>query len=199
MLGVVKDKKGKEHWGCVTKSVLLSSHHDEEEEEEEVEIEDNCKDGYFWENPTLNCTKCSDVYEDCDLCDNEGCLTCKNGFFAHNGNCVVDTGSNCKEPMIIVPETDSDSANDGDNDIPAPYADGTCKTCPIKYGFSEDGKCNLDCSIDGDLNCLSCIPGEFRRIQCTQCPIGSYVDHNGFCTIDHCRRENTTFTIKNHI
>lgn len=83
MLGVVEDNKGNKHWGCVTNPIELSSHDDDDEEEEEVEVEDNCKDGYFWENSALNCTKCIDVYDDCDQCDEEGCTVCKPGFFAH--------------------------------------------------------------------------------------------------------------------
>ncbi len=104
MLGVVKDQKGKDQWGCVTKlenpGPRLGSSHDDDDEEEEVKLVDNCKDEYFWQSLTLNCTKCIDVYDNCTLCDDKGCLVCEEKYFAHKGNCVVDPGSNCKEPTV---------------------------------------------------------------------------------------------------
>ena len=115
---------GKKTWGCVTK-----------------QGEDNCKDEYFWDNTKVNCTKCSDNFSNCTLCDASGCKLCQTGYKATiKGTCVVDSGSNCLLP------------NTGDNK----YSDGTCASCPPFYGFTNDGKCNLECFINGDTNCLEC-------------------------------------------
>lgn len=121
---------------------------------------DNCIDGYYWSS-TLSI--CNDCEENCKMCsDGNSCDECKVGFEYNSDakKCMAFKSRNC----LTVNK------------------DGTCEECIIGYGFDASGYCQIDCKIGSlsDSNCLECAAVN-GRIECINCPLGSYIDEFGKC------------------
>ena len=95
----------------------------------------------YIEDPSdpFNFIECKNVYDNCDTCDDNDCISCKNGFTFINGN-----KSNCVKISDL-----------NNNYIPDPSDQSNYISCEKKYN---------NCDTCNNTHCLSC-PNDFTFIE----------------------------------
>ncbi|KAL7721960.1 Protein serine/threonine kinase [Entamoeba marina] len=146
----------------------------------------DCNDGYYSNNS--ECIDCSLTFNNCGLCNINGCLSCSNGVIINNGSCSLNTNCLNISDSICLSCNDKGSWFNGNGCI---ECGDNCKNCINGYCI----ECNDDYILQSENNCVdtnqypdNCITLSYYGT-CQKCSVGYYLNNN-LCY--ECSNECTT-------
>ncbi|KAL7721220.1 Protein serine/threonine kinase [Entamoeba marina] len=146
----------------------------------------DCNDGYYSNNS--QCIDCSLTFDNCEICDINGCLSCSNGVIINNGSCSLNTNCLNVDDSICLNCNDKGSWFNGNKCI---ECGDNCKNCINGYCI----ECNDGYILQSDNNCIgvneypdNCITISYYGT-CQRCSVGYYLNNN-LCY--ECSNECTT-------
>ncbi|KAL7720566.1 Tyrosine kinase [Entamoeba marina] len=175
---------------CNTNYTLTNGNCQQKESNNGEEIMSNygvidCNDGYYSNNS--QCIDCSLTYNNCELCNINGCLSCSNGVIINNGSCSLNTNCLNIDDSICLSCDDKGSWFNGNECI---ECGDNCKNCINGYCI----KCNDGYVLQSENNCIkntipsNCITLSYYET-CQRCSDGYYLNNN-LCY--ECSNECTT-------